>query len=281
MHAIRTGLLSALLVALATTALAQTTLTADPGMVAPGGTVTVRVTGPAGQHFAVIGSSMNSGFTYGGVPLAVGNDVAILVQGVLDGTGQATLGVIPPFAGTSLDRYYLQAVTSTSASFLPPTPSAGLVIRNRDASSAVTGTTVAGSTSTLNGCNTVVIASTPVTITRASKVMAFGHTAYTRNTSNLRSGVLHVELRNASDTTVARSYRSLGTLSSATDNGRLPISVSQLLKVWTPTGHEPQDFVAAAGDYTLRLTMSGNDGTCAGNPVVWDTALSYLLVDPS
>jgi hypothetical protein len=80
----------------------------------------------------LIGSTVGSGFTYGGVPLAVGPDVVILAMGVLDGTGRAVVAFTPPFAGTTLDRYYLQAATSTSTSFLPLQVSPGRIVRNAD-----------------------------------------------------------------------------------------------------------------------------------------------------
>lgn len=280
-RALRTVTLAVLLTTCGTVAWAQTTLTADPGIVGPGGTVSLRVTGPAGQRFAVIGSAVNSGFSYAGVALAVGSDVVILAQGVLDGTGVATLGVIPPFNGTTLDRYYLQAVTSPSAAFNPLSPSAGVVIRNRDASgSGITGTTVLGTVSTLsNICNPTVIASTPLTITTATKIFAAARGSYTRNGTNLLSGVMNVLLKNAANVTVASSYRAIGTVSSPTGSDRTPISLSQILKVYdTTTGPTAQDFVATPGSYALQLTMSGSDGSCSGSPGVWDPALTYLLV---
>lgn len=52
---------------------AQTTVPSY--IVAPGASVNVTVTGAAGQHYAVIASTANSGFSYGGVALQVGADV--------------------------------------------------------------------------------------------------------------------------------------------------------------------------------------------------------------
>lgn len=89
-------------------------------VVAPGGTVNVTVAGAPGQNYAVIASTANSGFSFGGVPLAVGADVVILAIGVLDGAGQAVVPVTPPFPAR--DRYYVQGVVSASSDFLPPTP---------------------------------------------------------------------------------------------------------------------------------------------------------------
>jgi hypothetical protein len=89
-------------------------------VVAPGGTVNVTVTGAPGQNYAVIASTANSGFSFGGVPLAVGPDVVILAIGVLNGAGQAVVPVTPPFPAR--DRYYVQGVVSASPDFLPPNP---------------------------------------------------------------------------------------------------------------------------------------------------------------
>ncbi len=108
-------------------------------VVAPGQSVAVTLTGPGGAHFAVIGSSTNAGFSYNGVPLAVGADVVVLASGVLDGTGSVTVSVRPPFLGTTLDRYYLQGATATSPSFLGLSPSLGVVLRNADLISGLIG----------------------------------------------------------------------------------------------------------------------------------------------
>jgi hypothetical protein len=108
-------------------------------VVMPGAAVTATVTGPPGQFFAVTGSATNAGFTYGGVPLPMGPDVIVLHVGMLDGTGQATLPIVPPFVGTMLDRYYLMAAWSTNSSFLPPTPSASIVLRNGDLVGTIVG----------------------------------------------------------------------------------------------------------------------------------------------
>lgn len=111
---------------------AQPTIAVSTTVANPGQSLTVTVTGGPGQHFAVIGSSVNGGFSYGGVALGVGADVAILALGNLDGNGQAAVTVTPPFNGTILDRYYLQAATSTVPSFIPLQASPVAVIRNGD-----------------------------------------------------------------------------------------------------------------------------------------------------
>jgi hypothetical protein len=133
MRHVRYGVTALVIVAsTAPFAAAQTTLTASTTLVEPGVAVSLTVTGPVGQQFAVIGSTVGSGFTYAGVPLAVGADVAIITTGVIGGGGTAVIGFAPPFRGATLDRYYVQAVTSPSAAFAPLQASAGVVLRNRD-----------------------------------------------------------------------------------------------------------------------------------------------------
>jgi hypothetical protein len=119
-----------LLPGFAQVAAAQTTLTVQPDVVGPGSAVVATVSGPPGYFFAIIGSSVGAGMSYGGVALGVGADVVILAQGVLGQAGQATVSVTPPFHGTVLDRYYLQAGTSPSPSFVPLSVSVRRVVRN-------------------------------------------------------------------------------------------------------------------------------------------------------
>lgn len=80
--------------------------------VVPGASVNVTVSGTAGESFGLVGSTTNSGLVYNNQNFAVGTDFVILGVGVLDGTGKATLAVTPPFPAR--DRYYLQALTSSS-----------------------------------------------------------------------------------------------------------------------------------------------------------------------
>jgi hypothetical protein len=126
-----------LLLLAGTAAFAQPALTPASDLVAPGAPVAVMVTGDPGKHFALVGSATNAGFTHAGTALAVGPDVSVLGQGVLDGSGAAVVHVTPPFRGTTLDRYYLQAVTSSNAGFVPIEASPGRVLRNRDAATGV------------------------------------------------------------------------------------------------------------------------------------------------
>ena len=121
-------------------AMAQPTLTIAPNAVAPGDAISATVTGPPGHYFAIVGSSVNAGATYGGLTLAVGTDYVLLAYGTLDG-GRAIIGVRPPFHGSALDRYYLQAATSPSPMMLPAAVSPGVVVRNADLVTGLQGPT--------------------------------------------------------------------------------------------------------------------------------------------
>ena len=80
------------------------------------------------------------------------------------------------------------------------------------------------------------------------------------------------------DTVVAHSSRSVGTLSDNTDNGRVTLSIGDVMQIRQPDFSLGPDYVAPAGSYTLRLQISGSDGLCSGNPVFNFVATRYLLV---
>ena len=116
----------------AVSATAQPTMTVSDDPAHPGAVVPVTITGQPGEYYVLVGSSMRSGMSYGGVALEFGADYVILGFGILQPTGSVTINVVPPFMQTSLDRYYLQAATSANASFLPFAAAPGRVIRNAD-----------------------------------------------------------------------------------------------------------------------------------------------------
>src|SRR5690349_4096434 len=101
----------------AASAAAQPQVSLSSTVVAPGESVAITVTGTPGAFFALLGSSVDSGETFAGERLKLGRDVAVLATGTLDGAGQVTLNVKPPFLGAVLDRFYFQAATSFSAKF--------------------------------------------------------------------------------------------------------------------------------------------------------------------
>lgn len=119
---------------------AQPTLTTSAANVTPGTGVTLTVSGGvAGQSFAIVGSSVDAGLVFAGNTFRVGTDFAILTIGVLDGSGQGTFAFTPPFRGTTLDRYYLQAAVSPSPAFASFTLTNGVVVRNNDLTSGLVG----------------------------------------------------------------------------------------------------------------------------------------------
>jgi len=124
----------------ALSALAQPTLTVDRDVVTPGTPVVATIVGEPGEYFALIGSGVGAGATHAGISLAVGTNFALLAQGVLDGTGQAVVNVVPAFLLTTLDRYYIQAATSPSPDFSSLQVTPGRVLRNGDLVGSLPGT---------------------------------------------------------------------------------------------------------------------------------------------
>lgn len=113
-------------------AAAQPQVALSANVVAPGESVTITVTGAPGAFYALLGSDVNSGGSFARENLKLSRDVAILSTGTLDGAGQAAVSVVPPFVGTVLDRYYVQAATSFSSRFDTLESSAAAVVRNGD-----------------------------------------------------------------------------------------------------------------------------------------------------
>lgn len=113
-------------------AAAQPQISPSATVVAPGESLTVTVTGAPGAFYAVLGSSVNSGGAFTRENLKVKSDVTILSTGVLDGAGQAAVAIVPPFVGSVLDRFYVQAATSFSPRFDTIESSSTAVIRNGD-----------------------------------------------------------------------------------------------------------------------------------------------------
>ena len=141
--AARLGLTMVLGLALAEAAIVQpvVNLTVSSTVVTPGQPVLAAISGPPGQHYALVGSSTGAGLTHAGVALAIGPDFAILAIGTLPGTGEVVVSVTPPFLFTTLDRYYLQAAASPSPAFAPLAVSPGVVLRNADLVTGLTGPT--------------------------------------------------------------------------------------------------------------------------------------------
>ncbi|MEZ5287739.1 MAG: hypothetical protein R2712_23640 [Vicinamibacterales bacterium] len=128
-------MVAALLLAAGTMASARqagVTLSAAGTIVPPGAAVPVTVTGPPGLFYAVIGSSMGAGATYGGVPWPPDRTWPSSRRACWTGREASPSRSPAPFLFTTLDRYYLQAAVSASPQFVPPTLAAGVVLRNAD-----------------------------------------------------------------------------------------------------------------------------------------------------
>src|SRR3954468_18617929 len=119
------------LLTLSSPALGQTPdLVVPQSVVTPGAQVTATVVGTPGDYYALLGSAVGAGLTFGGVPLSVGTDYAVVASGQFDGSGRAMVTGVPPFLFTTLDRYYLQVVTSATANFASIVASPGRILRN-------------------------------------------------------------------------------------------------------------------------------------------------------
>jgi hypothetical protein len=117
---------------IAASAAAQPQVTLSSTVVAPGESIAVTVTGAPGAFYALLGSSVDTGESFAHEKLKFGRDVTLVATGTLDGAGQATLSVKPPFLGTVLDRFYFQAATSFSSKFDTLESSASAIVRNGD-----------------------------------------------------------------------------------------------------------------------------------------------------
>jgi Collagen triple helix repeat (20 copies) len=123
---------TALSLALATPVAGQT-LSVSPQIARSSDVVVVTITGAPGDFVALVGSSVGSGLVFGGAPLSVGTDFSVLYGPAPLTNGMASVGVPAAFfQGTALDRYYLQAVTSSNLGFFPFSLSPGVVVKNAD-----------------------------------------------------------------------------------------------------------------------------------------------------
>jgi len=116
----------------AASAAAQPQVALSSTVVAPGQGVTVTITGAPGASFALFGSSVDDGESFARAGLKPRKDVTLVATGALDGAGEATFSVTPPFLGSVLDRFYFQAATSFSPKFDTPEFSPVAIVRNGD-----------------------------------------------------------------------------------------------------------------------------------------------------
>jgi hypothetical protein len=116
----------------ASSAAAQPQVTLSSTVVSPGESVAVTITGTPGAFYALLGSNVDDGRSFVRDGLKVRHEAAIVATGALDGAGEATFDVTPPFLGSVLDRYYFQAATSFSVRFNTLESSPTVVVRNGD-----------------------------------------------------------------------------------------------------------------------------------------------------
>jgi hypothetical protein len=163
----RLALTLAVALATAVPALAQPTLTPSVRIINPGAATTLTITGPAGQSFALIGSTTWGGFSYAGVALSVGTDVQIVTIGTLDGSGQAVVPFTPPFPAQ--DRFYLQAVTSANGFATIAASNRVTLVNSQEARLFMP---IGG---LVNAAGTVIFASPGVSVSLAGNVFTIDH----------------------------------------------------------------------------------------------------------
>jgi hypothetical protein len=113
-------------------AVAQPQVALSSTVITPGESVSITVTGAPGAFYALLGSTIDDGTGLAGNGLKLRREASTLATGVLDGLGQATLNVKPPFLGAVLDRFYFQAATSFSPKFDTLELSSTAIVRNGD-----------------------------------------------------------------------------------------------------------------------------------------------------
>src|SRR5689334_17729051 len=96
----------------AASAVAQPQIAVSTKVAAPGESVSITISGVPGANYALLGSTIDAGEGLAQNGLKTRKEATVLATGVLDGTGEATLNVKPPFLGSVLDRFYFQAATS-------------------------------------------------------------------------------------------------------------------------------------------------------------------------
>jgi hypothetical protein len=163
----RLVLACAAVMAVATAASAQPTATPAANVVAAGGSTALSIQGTAGHQYAVIGSSTNAGFSYAGVALSVGTDVAILGVGALDGAGQASFTLTPPFPAR--DRFYVQVVTTADGFASIAASNSVVLLNNQEARLYMP---VGG---LVNSAGTTIFATPGVTVGLAGNVFTINH----------------------------------------------------------------------------------------------------------
>lgn len=129
---------------------------------------------------------------------------------------------------------------------------------------------------TLTPCTEQVLSSQTISPSRSALVYASGVAVYRPNDSNLTSGLLRVELRDATNTNTLASG---GTFVASGNGGEASLSVQGLLMSGTNVYNSSTPFEVTPGNsYVLRLVGSSSNGSCAGSPSMSYIALTHMLV---
>ena len=139
------------------------------------------------------------------------------------------------------------------------------------------------------GCPNALLSSLPVVVKGVSRISGYGAGVYHQNGSDLNVISLHLELADATNTTVAVSNRVPITAPyggpNAPNNGNAFGAVSGVLQAGSDftnvTAGNGTPFVAQPGNYTLKLILEPASTPCPGQSFIGWVSLSYLLLRTS
>jgi hypothetical protein len=139
------------------------------------------------------------------------------------------------------------------------------------------GETTADGNGTITGCSTSTVATQTIAVTKPSRILASAGGAWTRDGTNLNTGILTVKLLK-SGVVVGSSPQVLASNYIA-GTSRSTVSITAVLFAGSsPFPTTEQAYVAEPGTYTLRLDGSASDGTCSGTSSYWYPWLTYVLL---
>jgi len=117
-------------------------------------------------------------------------------------------------------------------------------------------------------------------VKRAARVLASAGAAWDRNSTNLHTGTLSIELLK-DGTVVAISPQGFASSFSA-EAQRIGLNVTAVLFAGnSPFPSTPTYYEAAPGTYTLRLHGGASDGSCTDSSTMWRGWQTYLLLGTS
>ena len=142
------------------------------------------------------------------------------------------------------------------------------------------GATMNATSTTITGCGDSTLASRTLTLTRAAQILASAGGAWSRDSTNLNTGTIYVQLLK-DGTPVASTPQGFAS-SFSTGTQRIGMSVTGVMfDGGTPFPSSEAPYVAQPGTYTLRLQGGASDGGCTGTSTLWRGWMTYVLLGTS